>query len=136
MDIPKDYPNLRTGTYNDKEKASAAGKKSVKVKRERKKVRELLAEVAKLHVEEKVIAKLRASLPGIPEKVTMDLAMAIAMFSKAASGDIQAAKVVTEIMDGMPKQRIELEGSLTVDTMTEEERKARLEKLMKILKDE
>lgn len=112
MDIPKEYPNLRPGTYNDKEKASAAGKKSVIVKKERKKIRELLAEVAKLNVPEKIKEKLKANLPDIPDKVTMDLAMAITMFSKAASGDIQAAKVVTEIMDGMPKQEIEHSGNI------------------------
>jgi hypothetical protein len=106
---------LQPGRFaRDKKAASEAGKKGVKVQRERKKVRELLAEVAKLSVPEKMRDKLKASFPDIPDKVTMDLAMAITMFSKASSGDIQAAKVVTEIMDGMPKQEIEHSGDIII----------------------
>lgn len=94
-------------SFVDKKLASAAGKKSGEVRRQRKQLKELIIECLVSKAPQGQIEKLQAFFPDIPKDANNLLGMAHRAMVEAHNGDVKAFKTLCELA-GMLEQNINI----------------------------
>lgn len=92
--------NLIPGRFAiDREAAVRAGKKSVEVRRNRKKIKKILSDCLELQAPNAVQEGLKKLYPEIEEDITNNLAMSLQVVLKANEGNLRAFNIIAKIVD-------------------------------------
>jgi hypothetical protein len=139
----KSLANLEQGKgyfARDPAAAKAAQLKGAASRTRNAKFREILQDLLKLKAPDKVQKKLEEFFPEIKDRLTNQQAMSLRMVLEAVDGKSKPFKMITDIIDGLPKQSIKMEGELSFHKKLEDLEKytdiKTLDKIKKALEDE
>lgn len=109
--MPIEEVNSRRTREQHSKDSSKAGKASVKAKRERKALREQLELLLKLPIENpKTKSKIKKM--GISEEdIDNQMAMTLAIFQKAAKGNVKAYELIRDTLGEKPVERVNVENA-------------------------
>jgi hypothetical protein len=99
----------------DSEKARQAGIKSSKAKKEKHMMRDTLIELVRQSAPDQVVEALRKHFPNIDKKTTNEVAMCLSMIIQSTKGNHKSFKILSDMIDGTPRQSIEHTGDMKVD---------------------
>lgn len=103
------------GRLRDKNLAREVGAKGNARIKELKTARETYKMLLDLKTPDKIKDKLKELMPNLPEDMTNRLALYTKTFLEAINGNMTAVKEITDRVDGLLKQEIDISGELDMD---------------------